>query len=104
MPYFLTCGPMLYSSTLAGAPRWGWRRKSVRALEEEPGRTAVLDVTWPEPVEADHAFYRLPNVILTPHIAGSQEMEVARMGSYMAEALRTFPPAFPIPTITEAVL
>ena len=24
----------------------------VRALREEPGRFAVLDVTWPEPVEA----------------------------------------------------
>lgn len=62
----------------------------IRALEEVPTRTAVLDVTWPEPVPAGHAFYRLKNVILTPHIAGSQEMEIARMGSYMAEAFRCF--------------
>ncbi len=77
----------------------------VRALEEEPGRTAVLDVTWPEPVEADHAFYKLPNVVLTPHIAGSQEMEVTRMGSYMAEAFKSFSSGISCPhEVTEAML
>lgn len=77
----------------------------VRALEEEPGRTAVLDVTWPEPVEKGHAFYRLPNVILTPHIAGSQEMEVARMGSYMGEAFHSFLERDSCPyEVTEAML
>ena len=57
----------------------------VRALQEEPGRTAVLDVTWPEPVEEGHAFYSLPNVILTPHIAGSMQDETGRMGEYQME-------------------
>lgn len=77
----------------------------VRALEEEPGRTAVLDVTWPEPVGAGHAFYKLPNAVLTPHIAGSQEMEVARMGSYMAEAFESFCTGRPCPhEVTEAML
>ncbi|MCI8442784.1 MAG: hydroxyacid dehydrogenase [Provencibacterium sp.] len=57
-----------------------------RALREEPGRTAVLDVTWPEPVEEGHAFYSLPNVILTPHIAGSMADELGRMGAYMRDA------------------
>ena len=57
----------------------------VRALEEVPTRTAVLDVTFPEPPEAGHPFYTLPNVILTPHLAGSHRREVARMGEYMAE-------------------
>ncbi|MNI18595.1 putative 2-hydroxyacid dehydrogenase [compost metagenome] len=32
---------------------------------------ACLDVTDPEPPEADHPFRSLPNVILTPHIAGA---------------------------------
>lgn len=57
----------------------------VRALQEVPARTAVLDVTWPEPAPAGHAFYTLDNVFLTPHIAGSINDEVARMGEYMAE-------------------
>jgi phosphoglycerate dehydrogenase-like enzyme len=58
----------------------------IRALEECPGRTAVLDVTYPEPPEVGSAFYRLPNVFLTPHIAGSAGDEVARMGEQMAGA------------------
>lgn len=57
----------------------------IRALKEEPNRTALLDVTYPEPPEADSPFWTMPNVILTPHIAGSMNNEVARMGIYMAE-------------------
>ena len=57
----------------------------VRALQEEPGRTAVLDVTLPEPPEADSPLWKLENVVLTPHIAGSSGQEVARMGAYMQQ-------------------
>jgi len=55
----------------------------IRALREEPGRIALLDVTHPEPPERGSALYTLPGVILTPHIAGSMGNEVARMGEYM---------------------
>lgn len=55
----------------------------VRALSECPGRTALLDVTLPEPPEQKHPFYRMENVILTPHIAGSMGRELWRMGEYM---------------------
>jgi len=58
----------------------------VRALKEEPGRAALLDVTDPEPPARGSALYTLPNVVLTPHIAGSMGREVARMGEYMADA------------------
>ena len=60
----------------------------VRALTEQPGRTALLDVTSPEPPEAGHPFYRLPNVWLSPHIAGSTGHEVERMSRYMLEEFR----------------
>jgi phosphoglycerate dehydrogenase-like enzyme len=56
----------------------------VRAFTEKPGRTALLDVTWPEPVEKGHPFFNMKNIILSPHIAGSGGREVARMGDYMA--------------------
>ena len=56
-----------------------------QALKEEPGRTAVLDVTWPEPVEEGHEFLSLPNVVLTPHIAGSMSQETSRMGDYQIQ-------------------
>ncbi len=60
----------------------------VRALTECPDRTAVLDVTDPEPPVDGHAFYRMPNVILTPHIAGSSGDEVRRMSAFMLEEYR----------------
>ena len=58
------------------------------ALEKRPLATAVLDVTWPEPPAAGHRFYTLPNVVLTPHIAGSAGDEVHRMAAYMIEEYR----------------
>jgi phosphoglycerate dehydrogenase-like enzyme len=62
----------------------------VRALTEKPGRTALLDVTWPEPVEKGHSFFNMKNIILSPHIAGSSGREVARMGDYMAGEFERF--------------
>ena len=56
----------------------------IAALEAEPARVALLDVTMPEPPKPDSKFYTLPNVFLSPHIAGSLGDEVARMGDYMA--------------------
>lgn len=61
----------------------------IRALEEDSSRTALLDVTWPEPAQADHPFFELENVFLSPHIAGSQSLEIQRMGEYMLDAYRS---------------
>ena len=54
-------------------------------LERRPEITALLDVTWPEPPVAGSPLYTLPNVVLTPHIAGSQERECRRMGQLMID-------------------
>ena len=43
--------------------------------------SAVLDVTWPEPPSPDSPLWTLPNVLLTPHLAGSLGNELARMGA-----------------------
>jgi phosphoglycerate dehydrogenase-like enzyme len=40
---------------------------------------AVLDVTDPEPLPADSPLFELPNVRLTPHIAGALGNEVPRL-------------------------
>lgn len=57
----------------------------VKVLEERPDVTAILDVTYPEPPVAGHAFYSLPNCFLTPHIAGSLMNETHRMAEYIVE-------------------
>ncbi|MEU7719300.1 hydroxyacid dehydrogenase [Streptomyces tibetensis] len=48
---------------------------------------AVLDVTDPEPLPAGSPLYRLPNVFLTPHIAGSLGNELERLGRIVVEEL-----------------
>ena len=56
-------------------------------LARRPDLTAVLDVTHPEPPSPDSPLFTLPNVILTPHIAGSMGPEIARMGRWMVDEL-----------------
>lgn len=55
----------------------------IEALKAEPSRIALLDVTYPEPPSKDSELYTLPNVFLSPHIAGSIGNEVQRMGEFM---------------------
>jgi len=62
----------------------------IRALKEKPGRTAILDVSFPEPVPAGHEFLSLPNVFLTPHQAGYANKEVLRLADYMFDELKRF--------------
>ncbi len=48
----------------------------IRALQEREDLTALLDVTSPEPPSHTSPLYRMPNVLLTPHIAGCQGGEL----------------------------
>ena len=57
----------------------------VNVLEQRPDLTALLDVTDPEPPLVDSTFYRLPNVFLSSHIAGSTGGEVNRMADTVIE-------------------
>lgn len=59
-------------------------------LKRRPDLTVLLDVQYPEPPQEDSELYTLPNVFLTPHIAGSLGDEVHRMGEFMADELERF--------------
>jgi phosphoglycerate dehydrogenase-like enzyme len=61
-----------------------------------PDLQFIVDVTEPEPPPADSPFYTLPNMLLTPHIAGSIGPECRRMGRYMVEELERFTASQPL--------
>jgi phosphoglycerate dehydrogenase-like enzyme len=52
--------------------------------------SAFLDTPDPEPLPAESPMYDLPNVVLTPHIAGSLGNEIARMGDLAVTEVRRF--------------
>ncbi len=56
--------------------------------EAASGRlSAVLDVTDPEPLPEDHPLWSLPNVFVTPHLAGSQGTELRRMIDHVVDEI-----------------
>lgn len=62
----------------------------VETLQNRPDLCAVLDVTCPEPPVEGSPLYTMPNIVLTPHIAGSMGDECYRMGQYAIDECRRF--------------
>ncbi|MET7548167.1 hydroxyacid dehydrogenase [Streptomyces sp. NPDC005479] len=64
-----------------------------RALTEElvSGRIhGVIDVTDPDHLPSDSPLYNLPNVLLTPHIAGSLGNELGRMAHWAIDEVERY--------------
>jgi phosphoglycerate dehydrogenase-like enzyme len=68
----------------------------IEVLKKRPDLTAILDVTHPEPPAPDSPLLSMPNVILTPHIAGSLSGECRRMGRFMIEEFKRFQAGEPL--------
>ncbi len=89
-PNIPACEGMINAEVLAAMPDGATLINTARGkLVDEPALVAELskgrikahlDVTWPEPPAADSPLLRLPNVWLTPHLAGSHSREIQRMG------------------------
>lgn len=60
---------------------------------------AVLDLTVPERLPHDSPLFGLPNVLVTPQLAGSMGVELTRLGDAAVDEVRTHrgrpPPAAP---------
>lgn len=62
----------------------------IAALEAGTIAGAGLDVTDPEPLPADSPLWHLPNVLLTPHVAGSNPYYNARATALFCDNLRRY--------------
>lgn len=58
---------------------------------------AIIDTTWPEVPDADSPLWTLPNLLLTPHIAGATSLEIRRFGAAVIEVIEAFIEGRPIP-------
>lgn len=68
----------------------------VVALRENWIGGAALDVTEPEPLPDGHPLWDLPNCIITPHTANSQEMGLPLLAKRVTENLRRYSDGLPL--------
>ena len=77
-------------------------RALLRALREGTVGGAVLDAFREEPLQADSAFYGLPNVIVTPHTAWSSGRVLDGTVELFAENLRRYAAGEPLLNAVDA--
>ncbi|WP_433285875.1 2-hydroxyacid dehydrogenase [Micromonospora sp. CA-244673] len=88
---------MADGALLVNAARGPVARTSALVAELASGRLrAALDVTDPEPLPAGHPLWELPNVLLTPHVAGSVRGLLPRAYRLVGEQLRRFAAGEPL--------
>jgi len=62
----------------------------VAALREKKLAGACLDVTDPEPLPEDHPLWKMPNVVITPHVSARSDFAGSRILDLYRENLRRF--------------
>lgn len=76
----------------------------LRALSEGWIAGAALDTHFAYPLPAEHPLWKMPNVILTPHIAGADHSRLfpARIGALCVENVRRFVSGEPLLNLVSA--
>lgn len=78
-------------ATLINTARGGLVDQTALEAELSRGRlSAILDVTEPEVLAPTSPLYELPNVVLTPHIAGAIGNERQRLGRLITDEIERF--------------
>lgn len=72
-----------------------------QALEDKRLGGAGLDVTMPEPLPAEHRLWLAPNVIITPHVGSSSDLERERTWLLFRENLRRFVTGEPLLSVVD---
>jgi len=65
---------------------------------------AALDVTDPEPLPEGHPLWSCPNLLLTPHVAGSSPQFAVRSLQTAADELRRYTNGEPLRNVVQAAL
>lgn len=73
----------------------------VEALQSGHLAGAGLDVTDPEPLPSDHVLWSVPNVIITPHVAGRSELTGERRTMLLLENLKRFATGAPLLNVVD---
>jgi phosphoglycerate dehydrogenase-like enzyme len=60
---------------------------------------AAVDVTNPEPLPRDHPLWTMPNLLLTPHVAGSVRGLLPRAYRLVGDQLRRFVAGEPLENV-----
>lgn len=88
-------------ATLVNTARGGLVDEDALVAELSTGRiAAVLDVTAVEPTPGDSPLRSLPNVFLTPHVAGAAGTEMVRLAELAVDEVERWvrgdPPRYPV--------
>jgi phosphoglycerate dehydrogenase-like enzyme len=65
---------------------------------------AALDVTDPEPLPEGHPLWSCPNLLLTPHVAGSSPQFAPRAVRTAADELRRYLAGAPLHNVVQAAI
>jgi len=98
-------GLMRNGATFINTARGALVDEAALIAELQGGRIhAVIDVTDPEIPEASSPLYSLPNVFLTPHVAGAIGTERQRLGQLVVEEVERFVAGVPLEFAVEPAL
>ncbi|MEP6755171.1 MAG: D-2-hydroxyacid dehydrogenase [Chthonomonadales bacterium] len=115
----ISCAPITKRTEgMFGAEQFGWMKPTAWFINVSRGRLvqtpalvaalksgkiagAGLDVTSPEPLPTNHALWDMPNVVVTPHIAGQSQLAVERTQQVFVENVKRYVSGQPLLNIVD---